>query len=961
MKKTLPLFFLIASLIAIGQTPCDNGMSGPYPCNGYDLQSFIPFSTFNASTGNDSWGWTDPQNGSEYVLMGVNNGTVFIDISDPINPVYLGKLPTHTTSTTWRDVKVYNNYAFVVSEAGGHGMQVFDLTRLRNVANPPETFTEDAHYDGFGSAHNIVINEETGYAYGVGTGSYNGGPHFINIQDPLNPIGEGGYGGSGYSHDAQVITYNGPDADYIGKEIYVGSNENQVAIVDVTDKANPILISSATYTNDAYTHQGWFTEDLNYFIVGDELDEQNFGFNTKAIVFDFTDLDNPQFDFDYFGTTTAIDHNGYTKSNKYYLANYTAGMKVLDISDLQNQNISEYGYFDTYPSNDSANFAGSWNVYPYFGSGNIVISNYSGGGFFLVKSSAIDTTDPVAICQNITIELDENGQADFYAIDIDGGSSDDTGFFTLGVNQNTFECSNIGTNNVTLTVTDPSNNTDTCNAIITVEDNLNPNAIGQNATGDLLGTGSVTILVADVNNNSTDNCDIDTMTLTPATFTSIGTFNAVLEVTDTSGNNDNVTVSITIIDSGDATDPIAICQNISIQLDNNGETIITGIEIDNGSTDNVEIVSYEANPNTFTCNEIGENSVILTVTDAAGNSDTCVALVTVEDSINPIVIGQGITANLDGMGTVTIPASNVDNGSSDNCNIDNLTLSPDTFTAIGTYNAVLEGIDASGNSDSVTVEITIIDTVDNEDPVAVCQNITAELDENGQVSILTEELDGGSSDNSGFFTLSLDSNTFDCTNIGANNVILTVTDPSGNTDTCIAIVTVEDNLAPIISCPNDQSVLQDPDGTYTLPDYLENGEFTATDNCTENLITTQDPVAGTILGVGLYIISFETTDEEGNTTTCTFELEITFFDLGFNDNLFSNGLSMYPNPSSNLITINSNTELLTEVIIYDISGKQIYNTSTINSVTKTVDISNFSNGIYFVLVNNQVVKKLIKN
>ena len=67
-----------------------------------------------------------------------------------VNPVYLGKLPTHTSSTTWRDVKVYNNYAFIVSEAGGHGMQVFDLTRLRDVANPPETFTEDAHYDGFG-------------------------------------------------------------------------------------------------------------------------------------------------------------------------------------------------------------------------------------------------------------------------------------------------------------------------------------------------------------------------------------------------------------------------------------------------------------------------------------------------------------------------------------------------------------------------------------------------------------------------------------------------------------------------------------------------------------------------------------------------------------------------------------------------------------------------------------------
>ena len=295
MKKTFPFFLLLASFIAIGQTPCINGMAGDYPCNGYDLQSFIPFSTFNAESGNDSWGWTDPQDGSEYALMGLNNGTVFIDITDPINPVYLGKLPTHTTSTTWRDVKVYNNYAFVVSEAGGHGMQVFDLTRLRNISNPPENFNEDAHYDGFGSSHNIVINEETGYAYSVGDNTYSGGAHFIDISEPLNPIAAGGYSDDGYTHDAQVVIYNGPDTDYTGKEIYIGSNEDKVVIVDVTDKNNPQHISSVSYSNFSYTHQGWITEDFKYYILGDESDEINFGFNTKTIIIDLIDLDGIRF------------------------------------------------------------------------------------------------------------------------------------------------------------------------------------------------------------------------------------------------------------------------------------------------------------------------------------------------------------------------------------------------------------------------------------------------------------------------------------------------------------------------------------------------------------------------------------------------------------------------------------------------------------------------------------------
>ena len=398
MKNILLSILITGCSILQAQTPCINGMAGEYPCNGYDLQVFIPCTDFGAENANDSWGWTDPDDGTEYALVGLDNGTAFLDISNPVNPIYLGKLPTHTSSSLWRDVKVYNNYAFVVSEANNHGMQIFDLTRLRDVSNPPETFTEDAHYGGFGGAHNIVINEETGYAYGVGA-DYSGGAHFVNIQDPLNPIGEGGYSGSGYTHDAQVVVYDGPDSDYAGKEIYIGSNEDKVVIVDVTNKTNPVLISVVTYTNDAYTHQGWFTEDLNYFILGDEIDELNFGFNTRNIVFDFTDLDNPQLSFEYSGPTSATDHNGYVDGDKFYLANYKAGMRVIDISDIANGNMTETGYFDVFINGNSAGYDGAWNVYPYFESGNILISSlkYSSPdyvpGFYLVKSSTLSVDD----------------------------------------------------------------------------------------------------------------------------------------------------------------------------------------------------------------------------------------------------------------------------------------------------------------------------------------------------------------------------------------------------------------------------------------------------------------------------------------------------------------------------------------------------------------------------------------
>lgn len=371
-------------------TPCENGMAGVYPCSGYDLLGRISITDFSAQSGNDSWGWVDETTGKEYAIMGLDNGTAFVDVSDTENLIYLGKLSSAGDASSWRDVKVYKDHAFIVAEVSGHGMQVFDLTKLRAVDNAPASFQADATYRGFGNAHNIVINEESGFAYVVGTArndAFRGGAHFINIQDPKNPVAAGGYGINGYSHDAQVVTYNGPDADYAGREIYVGANEDIVIIADVTDKDNPKQISSVSYPSISYTHQGWFTEDQRYLILGDELDEVDSGFKSRTLVFDLTDLDNPIQHDTYLGTTSAIDHNGYVKGDEYFLANYSAGVRVLDISGIANKSITEAGFFDTFPSSDRAQFSGVWNVYPYFPSGKIVISDISSGLFIIKKSN----------------------------------------------------------------------------------------------------------------------------------------------------------------------------------------------------------------------------------------------------------------------------------------------------------------------------------------------------------------------------------------------------------------------------------------------------------------------------------------------------------------------------------------------------------------------------------------------
>ena len=373
-------------IIIDGFASCETGFAGIYPCMDYDMIVHMPLSVFGANSANDCWGWTDPQNGREYAIIGFDNGTGFVDITDTENIVYVGKLPVTTSTSDWRDIKVYNNFAFIVSESPGYGMRVFSLAKLRDVAEPPTFFSTDYYYSEFDSAHNIVINEDTGFAYVVGSDTYNGGPHFINIQSPLSPLPVGGFSGGGYSHDAQVVTYNGPDSDYTGREIYFGSNVSGVVIVDVTDKSNPELISGLSYPNVGYCHQGWLTEDQRYFLVGDEFDEIDYGVNTRTLIMDFEDLDNPFYMSEYNGGTFSIDHNGYTNGNLFYLSSYSAGLRVIDISSIATGDLQEVGYFDTFPLDDAPEFKGAWSVYPFFQSGKIVISDIN-NGLFIVKKT----------------------------------------------------------------------------------------------------------------------------------------------------------------------------------------------------------------------------------------------------------------------------------------------------------------------------------------------------------------------------------------------------------------------------------------------------------------------------------------------------------------------------------------------------------------------------------------------
>ena len=390
------------------------GTDYEYSCLNYDLMGRITLEEMDAEAGNDCWGWTDSTTGREYAIMGVNNGTSFIDITDSTSPIYLGKLPTATVDSSWRDMKVYNDHVYIVSEAGDHGLQVFNLANLRGI-DSEQVFSADYTDKSFGQAHNIAINEDSGYAYIAGARTK--GIYALNLSNPLAPKLELEGSQFGYSHDAQIVNYKGPDQDYFGKEIYIGSNENKVDIVDVTDKSEPKLISTFLYDHQ-YTHQAWLTDDHKYALLGDELDELDSNYELKAdaktrtVIIDLSDLDKPELHHDYEAETKAIDHNGYVKGTEFFLASYTAGLRVLDILNIDQKSISEIGFFNTFidhndsglpnsttvksqdPDGDhsgkkgnSSAFNGAWSVYPFFKSENIIISDINSGLFIVKKQN----------------------------------------------------------------------------------------------------------------------------------------------------------------------------------------------------------------------------------------------------------------------------------------------------------------------------------------------------------------------------------------------------------------------------------------------------------------------------------------------------------------------------------------------------------------------------------------------
>ena len=402
----------VAATSFAGRAPCVDGKARleglEYSCNNIDLLAIADrddmpgFACGRGQCFNDIWGWTDPETGVEYALLGREDGVAFFDLRNPVAPVFVGMLPMTPGSkrNLWRDIKVVNDHAVVVADlVGNHGMQVFDLAQLRDVTDMPATFEPTALYDAFGSAHNVAVNDENDHVYIMGIqGSQQAPPefacgarpHIVDMSDPSQPAFAGCYNFFafvGYTHDAQCLRYRGPDTKYVGKDICITFDARGGTIADVTNPEASEQISVFDYPSVHYTHQGWLTEDHRYLFVNDENDELFGGIaRTRTLIYDVQELDDPVFLGAWDGPTPAADHNLYVHDGKLYEANYTAGLRVMDIpydDALSLDDIREVGYFDTFIFSDETTFSGAWSSYPFFESGIVIVSSMSEGLYVL--------------------------------------------------------------------------------------------------------------------------------------------------------------------------------------------------------------------------------------------------------------------------------------------------------------------------------------------------------------------------------------------------------------------------------------------------------------------------------------------------------------------------------------------------------------------------------------------------
>jgi choice-of-anchor B domain-containing protein len=386
---------------------CVQGFAGQFPCRNIDFRAQIAlnqFSTQPASAAN-LWGFVDLNDQREYAVIGLRNGTAVVDVTDPANPREVAIVPGN--SSAWREVKIYQHfsavanryraYAYVSTEAPGSGLQVIDLSGLPSSVTLATTLTDTGsqhtlYVSNIDYATNVALPGQEAFLYSAGSNVNGGAWRAYSLANPASPVFVSTVPAAQYMHDSTSlhITDNRTtqcDQAHNPCEVLVDFNENSVNLWDVTNKAQPVLLSSTTYPTVQYTHSGWPSADQRYVFIHDELEEIRRGLNTHIYTMNLDDLRTPSIVVSYQGPNTTTDHNGYTKGDLYYVSHYRRGLVVFDAAN-PNQ-LREIGSFDTFlaPAADSAGTDGAWGVYPFLPSGIVVVSDITNGLFVLADNT----------------------------------------------------------------------------------------------------------------------------------------------------------------------------------------------------------------------------------------------------------------------------------------------------------------------------------------------------------------------------------------------------------------------------------------------------------------------------------------------------------------------------------------------------------------------------------------------
>ena len=485
----------------------------------------------------------------------------------------------------------------------------------------------------------------------------------------------------------------------------------------------------------------------------------------------------------------------------------------------------------------------------------------------------IDNTPPTAKCKNATLNLTPFGNATLPVSAINDGSADNAGIASLTLNQVGYNCSFLGLRPVTLTVKDLANNTSTCTATVNVQDVTPPIAWCENKTIALNSAGQATLTMAtlDPNNFTGDNCSVSNVTISKTAFdcTDVGPNSVTVQAVDGSGNTNQCTATVTVQDN---MPPTALCKPATVYLDANGHGALALADFNNGSSDACGIQSLVLSDTDFDCSKVGPNLVTLTVTDNHGQQAQCYANVMVLDNLPPVAQCKPATLQLAGGGVVALNIADVNNGSSDNCGIQSLTVSPTGFNCgnTGTNTVTLTVKDIHNNTSTCTATVTVQDVTP---PDALCHSRNVQLNAAGVGSVTALEVDAGSNDACGIQSMTLNQHNFTCANLGINTVTLTVKDFSNNTGTCSATVTVQDNIPPTITCPGNIVKSNDPGECSAVVNYA----VTPSDNCSFSLDKLSGYNSGQPFPVGVTSTAFRVTDAAGHQANCSFTVTVSKF------------------------------------------------------------------------------------